>query len=148
MRTGVRTFEAAAYLRKLGADTVTVKSLFSNSIESYKRKTQIVSSADIHSRCAIASTDLKSDDIRLVSPQAADELLSITGVDASFVAYKTGDTVNISARSLGAMNVQVIMERLGGGGHQTMAATQMKDISLSEAVEKLKKTIDELQNND
>lgn len=143
MRTGVRTFEAAAYLRKLGADTVTVKKLFSSTIESYKRRTQIVSSADIHNRCAIASTELKSDDIRLISPQAADDLLSISGVDASFVVYRTGDTVNISARSLGGMNVQVIMERLGGGGHQTMAAAQIKDISVSEAVDKLKNAIDE-----
>jgi len=143
MRTGVRTFEAAAYLKKLGADTVTVKQLFSNSIESYKRRTQIVSSADIHNRCAIASTELKSDDIRVISPQAADELLGISGVDASFVAYRTGDTVNISARSLGAVNVQVIMEYLGGGGHQTMAAAQIKDVSVAEAVSMLKKAIDE-----
>ncbi len=147
MRTGVRTFEAAAYLRKLGADTVTVKKLFSNSIESYKRRTQIVSSADIHNRCAIASTELKSDDIRLISPQAADELLGISGVDASFVVYRTGDTVNISARSLGGMNVQVIMERLGGGGHQTMAASQIKNVSVSEAVDMLKNAIDETLSN-
>lgn len=143
MRTGVRTFEAAAYLRKLGADTVTVKKLFSNSIDSYKRRTQIVSSADIHNRCAIAATELKSDDIRLISPQAADELLGISGVDASFVIYRTGDIVNISARSLGEMNVQVIMEQLGGGGHQTMAAAQIKDVSVSEAVEMLKNAIDQ-----
>ncbi|MDE5946744.1 MAG: DHH family phosphoesterase [Oscillospiraceae bacterium] len=147
MKTGVRTFEAAAYLKKLGADTVTVKSLFANSIDSYKRRTQIVSSANIHNRCAIASTELKSDDIRLISPQAADELLGISGVDASFVIYKTGDTVNISARSLGAMNVQIIMETLGGGGHQTMAAVQIKDISVQEAVEKLKKAIDDFTQN-
>lgn len=147
MRTGVRTFEAAAYLRKLGADTVTVKKLFSSSIESYKRRTQIVSSADIHNRCAIASTELKSDDIRIISPQAADDLLSISGVDASFVVYRTGDIVNISARSLGSMNVQVIMERLGGGGHQTMAAVQLKDISVAEAVDMLKKAIDESLND-
>lgn len=147
MRTGVRTFEAAAYLRKLGADTVTVKKFFSSTIESYKRRTQIVSSADIHNRCAIASTELKSDDIRLISPQAADDLLSISGVDASFVVYRTGDTVNISARSLGGMNVQVIMERLGGGGHQTMAAAQIKDVSVSEAVDRLKNAIDESLND-
>ena len=147
MRTGVRTFEAAAYLRKLGADTVTVKKLFSSSIESYKRRTHIVSSADIHNRCAIASTELKSDDIRIISPQAADDLLGISGVDASFVVYRTGDIVNISARSLGSMNVQVIMERLGGGGHQTMAAVQLKDISVAEAVDMLKKAIDESLND-
>lgn len=143
MRTGVRTFEAAAFLRKLGADTVKVKLLFSNSIESYRRKTQIVASARIHYDCAIAVADFKSDDIRLVAPQAADELLGITDVNASFVIYKTGDTVNISARSLGGLNVQVIMEQLGGGGHQTMAATQIKGITTQEAVKRLMTSIDE-----
>lgn len=146
MRTGVRTFEAAAFLRKLGADTVTVKLLFSSSIESYRRKTQIVASAKIHNKCAIAAADFKSDDIRLVAPQAADELLSITDVNASFVIYRTGDIVNISARSLGAMNVQVIMEELGGGGHQTMAAAQLQDVSLQETVKMLIKAIDDCIN--
>lgn len=145
MRTGVRTFEAAAYLKKLGADTVAVKLLFSNSIDSYKRKTQIVGSAKIHRRCAIAAADFKSDDIRLVAPQAADELLNISDVDASFVLYKTGNTVNISARSLGAVNVQVIMEQLGGGGHQTMAATQLDNTSIQEAVKSLIAAIDDNQ---
>ena len=143
MRTGVRTFEAAAFLRKLGADTVNVKLMFSNSIDSYRRKTQIVASAKIHNSCAIAAADFKSDDIRLVAPQAADELLGITDVNASFVIYKTGDTVNISARSLGAMNVQVIMEQLGGGGHQTMAAAQIDGISIQDAFKRLIKSIDE-----
>ncbi len=143
MRTGVRTFEAAAFLRKLGADTVTVKLLFSNSINSYRRKTQIVASAKIHNSCAIACADFKSDDIRLVAPQAADELLGITDVNASFVLYKTGDTVNISARSLGAMNVQIIMEQLGGGGHQTMAAAQLENVSIQEANTRLLKAIDD-----
>ncbi len=142
MRTGVRTFEAAAYLKKLGADTVAVKLLFSNSIDSYKRRSQIVSTAKIHRNCAIAAADFKSDDLRLVAPQAADELLSITGVDASFVIYKTGSILNISARSLGAVNVQVIMEELGGGGHQTMAATQIEGSTVQEAVKALIHAID------
>jgi c-di-AMP phosphodiesterase-like protein len=146
MRTGVRTFEAAAFLRKMGADTVVVKSLFSNSIETYQRKTKIVSSAQIHNRCAIASTEIKSDDIRLICPQAADELLGITNVDASFVLFRTGDTINISARSLGALNVQVIMEALGGGGHQTMAAAQLDNVSMNEAVNMLHTAIDSYLN--
>lgn len=145
MRTGVRTFEAAAYLKKIGADTVSVKLLFSNSIDSYRRKTQIVASAKIYNKCAIATADFKSDDIRLVAPQAADELLSITDVDASFVVYKTGNTINISARSLGALNVQVIMEKLGGGGHQTMAAAQIENSTINEAVKALTHAIDERQ---
>ena len=143
VRTGVRTFEAAAYLRKLGADTVAVKMLFSNSIEAYKRRTQIVSAAKIHKRCAIAAADFQSDDIRMIAPQAADELLNITDVDASFVLYKTGKTINISARSLGALNVQVIMEQLGGGGHQNMAAAQLQGVSMDHAVNALTAAIDD-----
>lgn len=145
MRTGVRTFEAAAYLKKAGADTIAVKHLFSNSIDSYRRKTQIVASAKIHNNCAIAAADFESDDIRLVAPQAADELLNITDVDASFVIYKTSNSVNISARSLGALNVQLIMEQLGGGGHQTMAAVQLKGTTINEAARALIQTIDEFQ---
>ncbi len=147
MRTGVRTFEAAAFLKKLGADTVAVKLLFSNSIDAYRRKTQIVASAKIHNHCAIAAADFNSDDIRVVAPQAADELLGITDVDASFVIYKTNNTINISARSLGALNVQVIMEQLGGGGHQTMAATQLEGASIEDAVKALIYAIDEYRNS-
>lgn len=143
MRTGVRTFEAAAYLKKIGADTVAVKLLFSNSIDAYKRKAQIVASARVHGECAIAVADFKSDDIRVVAPQAADELLGISGVGASFVIYKTGSTVNISGRSLGAINVQVIMEQLGGGGHQTMAATQIENTNVQDAVKALTAVIDD-----
>lgn len=143
MRTGVRTFEAAAFLKKLGADTVSVKLLFSGSIDLYRRKSQIVASAEIYGSFAIAEADFESDDIRLAAPQAADELLSISDIYASFVIYKTGNVMNISARSLGAVNVQVIMEKLGGGGHQTMAATQIENISVSEAKKRLKTAIDE-----
>ena len=143
MRTGVRTFEAAAFLKKIGADTIVVKSLFTNSIDTYQKKTQVVSSAEIYNRCAIAHTEMKCDNIRLVCPQAADELLNITDVDASFVLYRTGDIINISARSLGALNVQVIMECLGGGGHQTMAAAQLENVSIAEARKQLIKAIDD-----
>ena len=143
MRTGVRTFEAAAHLKKLGADTVAVKLLFSNSIDSYKRRSKIVASATIHNKCAVATADFQSDDIRIIAPQAADELLNISDVDASFVLFKTGNTVNISARSLGAVNVQVIMEQLGGGGHQTMAAVQLNNISIDDAIKALTIAIDD-----
>ena len=80
--------------------------------------------------------------MKLVAPQAADELLNISGVDASFSIYEYDGGVSISARSMGAVNVQVIMEQLGGGGHQTMAATQLKDITFDEAREKLLEAID------
>ena len=111
-------------------------------LQLYKHKSEIVASARIHNKCAIAAAEIVCDDIRIVAPQAADELLNITNVDASFVIYLTNNTANISARSLGAINVQVIMEKLGGGGHQTMAAAQIPDVSLEEAAELLLKAID------
>lgn len=143
MRTGVRTFEAAAFLKKMGADTVAVRGLFTNSIESYQSKTRIISSAEVYRRCAIASSDDQSENIRISAPQAADEMLGISGVDASFVLYEMNGAVNFSARSLGAMNVQLIMEKLGGGGHQTMAGAQLEGISMEDARQRLLVAIDE-----
>lgn len=144
LRTGVRTFEAAAYLKSKGADTVVVKRLFSNSIDTYKVKYKLVSDAEIFNSCAIASAEEDIPDIRIASAQAADELLGIENVKASFVMYKTGKTTNISARSLGDLNVQVIMEQLGGGGHQTMAACQLENTTIAEARERLVSIISEL----
>lgn len=144
MKTGVRTFEAAAVLRKMGADTITVKKMFSSSIDSYKRKTQIVVEAEIYRKCAIAPCDFYADDLRIVAPQAADELLTIKNVDASFVLFKTmSNEISISARSMGNLNVQLIMEALGGGGHQTMAGAQLKDVTVNEVLDTLKKSIDD-----
>ena len=85
--------------------------------------------------------------MRIIASQAADELLNISEVDASFVLFATGNVINISARSLGQINVQVIMEQLGGGGHHTMAAAQMKDVSAEEAEEKLHSAIDTYYNS-
>lgn len=144
MRTGVRTFEAAAYLRKNGADTVKVKSFFTSSIDAYKKKSALISSAEIISNCAVAIAHIETDDIRIIAPQTADELLGIQDVDASFVIYKIGNVINISARSLGAVNVQLVMEKLGGGGHQTMAAAQIENISFEQA----KKMLTEAINSD
>ncbi len=144
MRTGVRTFEAAAFLRKLGADMVAVKGLFDNDFDCIKHRSELITSAEIYNRCAIAADESGSPDARVSSAQAADEMLSITGVDASFVIFRTPDGgINISARSLGAMNVQIIMEKLGGGGHQTMAAAQFSGITVHEAKAKLINAIDE-----
>ena len=148
MRTGVRTFEAAAYLKKIGADTVKVKGLFSGSIDNYRSRAEIVSSAEIIGCHAIAIAPEHTSDVRLVAPQAADELLSISNVDAAFVIYGTKNSVSISARSLGAVNVQVIMEQLGGGGHQTMAATQIPDITPEEAKNQLLEVLAELHEKD
>ena len=142
MRTGVRTFEAAAYLKSCGADIISVKQLFTDDIEDYKIRNTIVSGADLYRECAIAIADVMGNDIRVISSQAADELLDITGVKASFVLYASDGLVNISARSMGKINVQLIMEALGGGGHQTMAAAQMEDISLTDAKVRLLSEID------
>lgn len=142
MKTGVRTFEAAAYLRKQGADTVEVRGLFSNSMDSYQKKTRLVSSAEIYRGCAVAGGEY-TEDIKLIAPQAADELLSINDVTASFVLYEYDGGVSFSARSMGAMNVQVIMEALGGGGHMTMAGAQMKNVDMETARQKLFSAIDQ-----
>lgn len=143
MRTGVRTFEAAAYLRKMGADTVAVRSLFANSMESYHEKTKLVASAEVYERCAIATNETPVENIKVVAPQAADELLGIAGVDAAFVIYMDNGMACFSARSLGAMNVQIVMEKLGGGGHQTMAGAQIEGMKLSEAKDALINAIDQ-----
>ncbi len=144
LRTGVRTFEAAAYLRKCGADTIAVRRLFATTMDAYQSRSSIVASAIQHRRCAIAICDIPSDDIRVVCAQAADELLNIAGVDAAFVIFQTGDIVNISARSMGALNVQVLMEKMGGGGHHTMAAVQMKGVTIEKARQDLLRYIDEI----
>lgn len=140
--TGVRTFEAAAYLKSFGADTVKVKTLFSNTLESNKQRNLIVSNAFVIGDCAVSLVKDKFDDLRVVCSQAADEMLNISNVNASFVLYKEGNTVNISARSLGKRNVQVMMEALGGGGHLTMAATQIPNSGIDDALKQLKAVIE------
>ena len=142
LRVGVGTFEAAAKLKDLGADPIRVKKLFSNDIESYHERNRIVDSARKYKNCAIAVADVESKDIRLISAQAADELLTISGVDASFVIFTLGDAVCVSARSFGAVNVQVIMEYMNGGGHQTMAAVQVKNSTVAEVTERVMHCID------
>lgn len=126
LRSGVRTFEAAAYLKEKGADTVSVKQLFANSMDVNKQRNKVVSNAETYMECAISTVDFASPDIRIVSAQAADELLTVSDIKASFVIYENSGGINISARSYGQVNVQLIMEALGGGGHQTMAACQIK----------------------
>ena len=144
LKTGVRTFEAAAYLKRLGADTVEVRKMFANSMESYQRKTRLVSSAEIYRRCAIAVyREEDNTDIRVITAQAADELLGISNVDASFVMFDDGTQVSLSGRSLGEINVQLILETLGGGGHLTMAGAQLEGESLDEAKTKLLAAIDQ-----
>lgn len=138
INTGVRTFEAAASLRKKGADTVTVRNMFSSSIDSYKSKHEIVARSVVYDNCAISTVNGIVKNARVLSAQAADEMLTISDVYASFVlAQLDSKTVNISARSYGKINVQLIMEKLGGGGHQNMAAVQLNDTTLEKAKEQL-----------
>lgn len=144
LKTGVRTFEAAAFLRSLGADTVAVKQLFSNSMNTQRDKSEVVKNAAMYKNCAIGAVDFASDDARIVAAQAADELLNIDGVCASFVMFSEDSTVNISARSYGEINVQLIMEQLGGGGHQTMAAAQLTDETFDGALLRLRNEIDKI----
>jgi c-di-AMP phosphodiesterase-like protein len=145
LRTGVRTFEAAAYLRRLGADTVEVRKLFASTIEDYQQKAAIVANAEIYSRCAIAHIEEQLPNIIIAAPQAADELMTIDGVDASFVIYPYGGGVNVNARSLGSVNVQILMEKLGGGGHQTMAAAQFSDETVENIKTRVVGVIDEFR---
>ena len=138
INTGVRTFEAAAHLRKKGADTVAVRNMFSSSIDTYRDKYKLVSKAQIVNNCAISTIDKVMKNSRLLSAQAADEMLTITDVYASFVISPIDSkNVNISARSYGKINVQLIMEKLGGGGHQNMAAVQLSDTTVEQARDKL-----------
>ncbi len=142
MKAGVRTFEAAAYLRKLGADTVEVKRMFAEDMTVYQHKAEIVSAATSYRAMAIACADSGGTGMRIAASQAADELLSVKDVIASFVLFSENGGVNISARSYGEINVQLIMEAVGGGGHQTMAGAYLKDTSLETATTLLHKAID------
>lgn len=138
LKTGVRTFEAAAYLRDNGADTITVRKLFAATAEENTIISQIVNNAQIKGKFAYASTHMNDHATRLAAAKAADDLLNIEDVDASFVVFPTGfNDASVSARSYGRVNVQIIMEKLGGGGHQTMAATQMKNTTVEQAQEML-----------
>ncbi len=147
LKTGVRTFEAAAYLRRKGANTLTVKEMFSGSIDTYREKVDFVVNSDVYRGCAISGTEKTANDLRIAAAQAADEMLTLQGIVASFVLFKAENRLNISARSYGRLNVQLVMEKLGGGGHQTMAATQLVNTPLESAIEQLKLAIDEVIEN-
>lgn len=139
-KTGVRTFEAAGFLRKLGSDLGEVKKLFADDFDTYKERSKLIASADIKDGIAIAlyREELKN---MLIVPQAADELLKIDGVEASFVMAVLEDEVMISGRSQGKINVQLILESIGGGGHMTIAGAKITGISIDEAKERLNAAI-------
>ncbi len=147
MRTGSRTFEAAAFLRRSGSDTTEVKKLFQNDLGSTVARYNIVRTAEVYRDVVAIAVSEDSPD-RVVASQAADELINIKGIDASFVLYGGEDGVNISGRSLELINVQVILEKLGGGGNRTTAGAQVKDKSMTEVEAELKAAIDEFLQND
>ena len=142
LHVGVRTFEAAAWLRSRGAQTADTKLLFKTSKEEYEARAHIVESAYIYKGCAIALSEELDAGMNVVLPMAANDLLTINGVDASFVAVAKNGGVNISARSMGALNVQVILEPLGGGGHLMMAGAQLHDCTLQDAETRIREQID------
>ena len=147
VRSGERTFEAAAFLRRLGADTIEVKKLLQSDFRNTVARYKIIQSATVY-RDEIAIVALDHGVSRPMAAQAADELLNITGFQASFVLYPDDQhRVVISARSIGEANVQVILEALGGGGNAATAGAQLKDSTVAEALERLKESIDNYYDN-
>ncbi|MDY4507256.1 MAG: DHH family phosphoesterase [Candidatus Faecousia sp.] len=141
VRTGERTFEAAAALRRLGADTTEVKLLLQNDFQDTMTKYQIIKSSRLY-RQEIAIAALNTPTSRILAAQAADELLNISGITASFVLYPDGDQVIISARSIGSANVQMILEPLGGGGNTATAGAQVKNATVKDTLDRLVESID------
>ncbi len=142
VRTGERTFEAAAFLRRLGADPIEVKKLLQSDLQTTMARYQIIKSARVY-RNEIAIAALNAPTSRPLAAQAADELLNITGFQTSFVLYPSDNQVIISARSIGDANVQVILEPLGGGGNAATAGAQVKDATVQEVLDRLVESIDQ-----
>ena len=143
-KTGVRTFEAAAYLRKCGVDIIKVKKWFQSDIETYHKISEIVANAEIvNDTIGISIYDKEDNNSNIVCAKAADELLTISDITASFVIGKLGDKVCISGRSIGDINVQVILEKLGGGGHITLAGAQVEGMDIEEVKQELINRINE-----
>ena len=145
-KTGVRTFEAAAFLRRKGADVMRVRKLFREDAAEYKAKADAVSQAEIY-RNAYAISICTSDDLAnptIIGAQAANELLNIKGIKASFVLTEYQNQIYVSARSIDEVNVQIIMEQLGGGGHINSAGCQMENTSLAEGIGVMKQTLDRM----
>jgi len=142
MRTGGRTFEAAAFLRRAGADTAEVRKVFQNDLEGTIARYDIIQNARLYREdIAIARVDHTVG--RVTAAQAADELLNISGIDTSFVLFPDGERIVISARSMGDTNVQVILEKLGGGGNAATAGAQTTGKTLDEAARELLRAIDQ-----
>ncbi len=146
-KTGVRTFEAAAYLRKCGVDIIKVKKWFQSDLETYNKITEIIKTTEvINDTIGIALYSQIDKNANIICAKSADELLSIGNITASFVLGNNGEKITISGRSIGDINVQVILEKMGGGGHMTLAGAQVEDKTIEEVKEELKLKIEEYFN--
>jgi len=143
-KTGVRTFEAAAFLRKCGIDIIKIKKWFQSDLETYNKISEIVNKTEIiNGTIGISTYDEDDKNANIVCAKAADELLTISDITASFVIGNLGDRVCISGRSIGDINVQVILEKLGGGGHITLAGAQVEGMNMEEVKQELVNKINE-----
>lgn len=145
-KTGVRTFEAAAFLRRNGADVTRVRKMFREDAQEYKARADAVSQAEIYRQFFAISVCMAEDlpSPTVIGAQAANELLNIRGIKASFVLTDYNGKIYVSARSIDEVNVQIIMERLGGGGHLNTAACQMEGVGMAEAIGAVKRTLDDM----
>ena len=146
-KAGVRTFEAAAFLKRSGADITRIRKLLRYDMTEYKARAEVVRKAEIY-QGVFAISVCEGDGLEsptIVGAQAANELLDIIGVKASFVLTQYNHTIYVSARAIDEVNVQIIMERLGGGGHMTIAGAQLGDVTLDEAKSILKETLNKMQ---
>lgn len=150
-KTGVRTFEAAAYLRKCGVDIIRVKKWFQSDLETYKKVTEIIKTTEIiNDSIGVAVYNEDDKNANIICAKSADELLSIGNITASFVLGNVGDKITISGRSIGDINVQVILEKMGGGGHITLAGAQIGEKGIDEVkaelIEKINEYFSEIEN--
>jgi cyclic-di-AMP phosphodiesterase len=138
-KTGVRTFDAASFLKSLGADTIEIKKMFTDDLDDYLLIAETIKSAEVNDNAAIAITPKNIDTV--IIAKAADELLNISGISVSFVLGEINDEIYISGRSVGDINVQVVLEALGGGGHMNIAGTKISDKTMDEVIYELKEAM-------
>ena len=138
-KTGVRTFDAASYLKSLGADPIEIKRMFNEDLKDYLLIAETIKSAEVNDNVAIAITPKNIDTV--IVAKSADELLNISGISVSFVLGEVNNDIYISGRSLGDINIQVVLEALGGGGHMNIAGVKLSNMSMEEAVQKLKESM-------
>ena len=136
----MRTFDAASFLKSLGADPIEVKKMFTDDLSSYLQIADTIKSAQVNNKVAIAITPENIDTV--IVAKAADELLNISGISVSFVLGKIGNDIYISGRSLGDINIQIVLESLGGGGHMNIAGAKVSDTTIDEVIIKLKESIE------